>query len=311
MKQLAIVIPAYKIDFFRETLESLASQTCKDFTVYIGEDCSPNDFESIISDFKNSLDIRYVRFLSNLGGSDLVAQWERCLDLTEGEPWLWLFSDDDVIGKHCVELFYKHISSVENVADIYHFDVNIIDERGNLISKSRKYPHVISVEDFFMKKEAAKIDSFVVEYIFSRKIYNEVHGFQNFPLAWGSDIATWIKMGKEKGIETIEGDNVYWRTSSKNITPNLGKDMAFRKFNINIEYIKWVNNFFKTPKIIHFNQYHLLRLTVHYCLILEKNQINDVLSKAVSEKILSNSKKVFILNMLPLFRIGKRLKTLL
>ena len=43
-------------------------------------------------------------------------------------------------------------------------------------------------------------------------------------------------MGKEKGIETIEGDNVYWRTSSKNITPNLGKDMPFRKFNINIEY---------------------------------------------------------------------------
>lgn len=48
MKKLAIVIPAYKVDFFETVLFSLAQQTCKDFTVYIGEDCSRDDFKSLI-----------------------------------------------------------------------------------------------------------------------------------------------------------------------------------------------------------------------------------------------------------------------
>ena len=51
MKQLAIIIPAYKETFLRKALESIASQTCKDFTLYIGDDCSPNDLKSIVSDF--------------------------------------------------------------------------------------------------------------------------------------------------------------------------------------------------------------------------------------------------------------------
>jgi glycosyltransferase involved in cell wall biosynthesis len=109
MSDLAIIIPAYKIDFFKDTLDSLARQTCKDFTVYIGDDCSPDDFKSLIAEYKDKIHIVYCRFDENLGGKDLVGHWKRCIDLTQNEPWLWLFSDDDVIGERCVELFYKEI----------------------------------------------------------------------------------------------------------------------------------------------------------------------------------------------------------
>ena len=50
-KSLAIVIPAYKIDYFKATLDSLSVQTRKDFTVYIGDDCSPSDFKQLIDDY--------------------------------------------------------------------------------------------------------------------------------------------------------------------------------------------------------------------------------------------------------------------
>ena len=39
---LAIVIPAYKSTFLPAALDSIAAQTCQDFTLYIGDDCSPN-----------------------------------------------------------------------------------------------------------------------------------------------------------------------------------------------------------------------------------------------------------------------------
>lgn len=79
MKKLAIVIPAYKVDFFETVLFSLAQQTCKDFTVYIGEDCSRDDFKSLIEQYSKQLDIVYRRFEVNFGGHDLVAQWNRCV----------------------------------------------------------------------------------------------------------------------------------------------------------------------------------------------------------------------------------------
>lgn len=110
MKKLAIVIPAYKVDFFETVLFSLAQQTCKDFTVYIGEDCSRDDFKSLIEQYSKQLDIVYRRFEVNFGGHDLVAQWNRCIQLTQNEPWLWLFSDDDIMGPRCVEYFFNTIA---------------------------------------------------------------------------------------------------------------------------------------------------------------------------------------------------------
>ena len=40
MSNLAIVIPAYKSTFLPVALDSIVAQTCKDFTLYIGGDCS-------------------------------------------------------------------------------------------------------------------------------------------------------------------------------------------------------------------------------------------------------------------------------
>ena len=55
--KLAIIIPAYKACFFREVLDSIVRQSNRDFTVYIGDDASPDDLESIVSDYKDKLPI--------------------------------------------------------------------------------------------------------------------------------------------------------------------------------------------------------------------------------------------------------------
>ena len=67
-----IIIPFYKIEFFRECLESLADQTNKNFHIYIGDDASPEDPTSIIEEFNNHLNITYKRFDKNIGGTSLV-----------------------------------------------------------------------------------------------------------------------------------------------------------------------------------------------------------------------------------------------
>lgn len=55
---LAIVIPAYKSTFLSAALDSIAAQTSKDFTLYVGDDCSPHDLKSIVGKYTDKIDIR-------------------------------------------------------------------------------------------------------------------------------------------------------------------------------------------------------------------------------------------------------------
>lgn len=241
-QKLAIVIPAYKGVFFEKALKSLANQTCKDFVVYVGDDTSPSDLHSIVEKYNKSIEIVYKRFETNLGGSNLVAQWNRCIEMTS-EPWLWLFSDDDVLDDRCVELFYNQIQKNVN-HEFFHFNVNVIDEYGNPIEKS-VFPQIMDAKEFVISKFRGKLKSFVVEYVFSRRLYNAIGGFQPYDLAWNADDATWLKMASEQGIYTIEGACVNWRKSALNISPN-AKDSAIvrRKINADLSYVENVSSMF-------------------------------------------------------------------
>ena len=121
--RLAIIIPAYKATFLPAALDSIAMQTCKDFTLYVGDDCSPEPIGSIVEQYKDKVNLVYQRFDTNLGGKDLVAQWERCIAMSHNEPYIWLFSDDDVMEPSCVEELLKQIENTKGAYDLYHFDV--------------------------------------------------------------------------------------------------------------------------------------------------------------------------------------------
>lgn len=236
-KKLAIVIPAYKSTFLYQTLESIASQSDKRFTLYIGDDCSPYNIKSIVDDFKDRIEIVYHRFENNLGGKDLVAQWERCIALTKDEPYIWLFSDDDVMDSHCVEEFYKSVNDHPD-AEVFRFDVKVVDGKGDILRVS-KYPEIIKSRDLYLKKIKGSLECFVVEYIFKRDTYIREGGFVNFDLAWGSDLATWVKFGKNNGIRSLSNSCIHWRSSGENISTDYNPEILARKISALAECLKW------------------------------------------------------------------------
>lgn len=262
LNKLAIIIPAYKETFLEQALESIASQTCQDFTVYIGDDCSPYDLSRIILRYEKRINLNYKRFDDNLGGRDLVAQWERCIALCKDEEWIWLFSDDDLMSPSCVEEFYKHlnIGAISNF-DIVHYNVNIIDEDNKVLldHKMNAFPKVIDTFSFYKQRLSGKIPSFVVEYIYRKSSFVAKGGFQNFDLAWSSDVATCIKLSGEKGIYTLEGGNVSWRRSNENISPTLNIDIAPRKMDAIVEFFGWSNTYFGDKQLTSFNAFIMFK----------------------------------------------------
>jgi glycosyltransferase involved in cell wall biosynthesis len=239
METLGIVVPAYKIIYFEQVLKSIANQTCKNFTVYIGNDGSCEDFETIVSSYQREIPIVYQRFSENLGSRDLVAHWERCIDMAKDEQWIWLFSDDDIMEATCVENFYKSLSENNN-ADVFHFNISRINEQNEIIDNCTLFPKILSSEDFLFGRLNGSLSSFVMEYIFRKDHFINNHRFENFDLAWGSDDATWIKLGIKRGIHTIENASVFWRKSRFNISPNKwNPTIVYRKLDAQIKFARW------------------------------------------------------------------------
>ena len=248
--QLAIVIPAYKTAFLSAALDSIAAQTCKDFTLYIGDDCSPEPIGNIVEQYQDKMSLVYQRFDSNMGGRDLVAQWERCISMSQSEPYIWLFSDDDVMEQNCVEELFRYIEKTKGYYDVYHFDVNEINEQGKVTRVLPAYPQLLSAYDYYCGKFSGRYRSYVVENVFSRKVYEEKGGFKHFDLAWGSDVATWCIFSREKGMFKIPIARINWRRSTYNITPIKTRTFSERKIIALCYFFNWSFLFFNNEEDI-------------------------------------------------------------
>ena len=248
--RLAIIIPAYKGLYLEKTLQSFADQTCKDFTLYIGDDQSPDELYEIVKQFENQIHIEYKKFENNLGGVNLVNQWNRCLEIIKSEDWIWLFSDDDYVDKICVESFYKNLS-IPIKTNIYRFNLQIVDQDNEEMGGLNRFPENLSAEEFFEGRIKKNIYSYAVEYIFNRKAFEDVGGFEYFDLCWSTDDATWIKLARKNGIATINEGIVYWRYSGINISSiKNDKSIVLRKLQANLDFLIWSDNFLQRNNMI-------------------------------------------------------------
>jgi glycosyltransferase involved in cell wall biosynthesis len=217
MHVLAIVIPAYKPDFFRAALASIAAQTDRRFRVYVGDDCGPPDLARACAEVAaTGVDIVYHRFEENLGGSSLPAQWNRCVALSK-EPWVWLFSDDDVMGPDCVAAIHAALAS-DPGEHVLRFDTQVIDWTGKLLAANPPHPRGETGIDFIYARLRGERNSYVVEYVFRRAAFDRAGGFPDYPVAWCSDDVAWFSFSEDRMIRTLPAGLVRWRASGVNIT---------------------------------------------------------------------------------------------
>ena len=239
--ELVIVIPYYKARFFRQTLDSFASQTCKKFKIFVGDDASPENPVDILREYSSRLSITYHRFETNLGGTSLTQHWNRCVRMTS-EPWVWLFSDDDLAHPRCVELL-RDAYGKEPVSDVYRFEKSIINDAGQQIFAGVPVPDVESSEEMILARFNGWRSITIPEHVFSRSAFEREGGFVDFPLAWFSDDASWAAMARQTGIRTVRGACVSWRSGSYNVSAaNSSIPIKASSF---MAYLMWVRSSFQ------------------------------------------------------------------
>lgn len=220
-EKLAIVIPYYKREFFDEALRSLAAQSDKRFTVYIGDDCSPEDPTPIIKKYQNQINIVFQKFEQNLGGRSLTGQWERCLKMMKGEPWFLILGDDDMLSDSVVKEFYDNLETAESRCNVVRFSTVQIDESGAPISEEYHNSKFESGYDFYVRKLNGLTRTSLSQFVFRTSAFSKI-GFRHIPLAWGSDDLAVVEIAGDKPIFSLE-PMVYVRISGINITGDRSK----------------------------------------------------------------------------------------
>jgi len=238
---LAIVVPAYRSQFFRLALNSITAQSDRNFKCYIFDDNAPEEIKSISDDFHG---FSYTRFDENMGGYDLIQHWHRCLEYVK-EEWVWLFSDDDVMDSNCVEEFYKALSLYPKAA-AFRFARKLIDANGQEIQEIRPIKDETGLE--FLKSRFTGSGSCLQDHILNWKKLKEINGgFVNFPLAWCSDDATWCLLGEIHKIIAIPSAHVQIRISGINISSMKNTEALRKKLHAFMLFYLWCTDKFKLP----------------------------------------------------------------
>jgi len=242
--QLAVVIPAYKDKFLDKALTSLKNQTDKNFNVYIGDDNSPNELRSICEQYMPFLNITYTKFPNNIGAKKLVEQWERCIALSKGEKWIWLFSDDDVADPNCVESFFSTIEKDNSRFDVYRFNTRIINDEDKITGESMESPFIDTSINMAYSILLGQRGNSMPDHIFSRHIYNKL-GFVKTAYAQSADWGTSILFSSEKGICTVSGAKVNWRLGNYNIS-GMAANKKVQMFKGYLQFLIWFIAFYKS-----------------------------------------------------------------
>jgi glycosyltransferase involved in cell wall biosynthesis len=102
--QISVCVPTYNgAKFLRECLDSILSQTFSEFELLIVDDCSSDSTVEIAHEYAAKDDrIVVSNNTQNLG---LVGNWNRCIELSNGE-WIKFVFQDDTIAPDCLSKLF-------------------------------------------------------------------------------------------------------------------------------------------------------------------------------------------------------------
>lgn len=215
MPAISFIMPAFKKAFLAEAIKSIILQTSDDWELVIVDDASPECLKDVTDSFSDKR-IRFFRNKENLGGSNLVKQWNHCIKYATGD-FIVLAADDDIYEP----IFCEEVQRLRNNyphADLIRARVQQINESGNnLPYQDGVFQEFSSKYEYLHDWITAKAFTCIGNFAFRKSALLRIGGFIDFPCAFGSDIATPIALSIN-GVANTKDMLFKFRQSSNHLS---------------------------------------------------------------------------------------------
>ena len=125
---VSIIIPNYNHENFLDIrIQSILSQTYKNFEIIILDDCSTDNSRSIIEKYRNNEHVTHIIYNEINSGSTFI-QWERGFKLSKGEL-IWIAESDDSCEPNFLSTLVSKFAN-EKLALAFSRSMQI-DQKGN------------------------------------------------------------------------------------------------------------------------------------------------------------------------------------
>lgn len=235
------LLPAYKSQYFEETLNSIKNQVFKGFKVLVSDDCSPEDlwsvYKRIVGDDSR---FEYRRNEVNMGGKNLVSHWNLLVDMCDSE-FLIMASDDDVYESN----FLEEIDSLTikyPCLDLFRGRVRRINEQGEFIEEDPLLDCLENQISFIYNHYKLNTIHCIANYVFRSNVIKK-HKFVDFPLAWFSDDAT-VFLCSRNGASNSKSYTFRFRDSDCNLSNQYGtaEGNRYKKIIASEKFYSWFND---------------------------------------------------------------------
>lgn len=141
---VSICIPTYcGEEYLLDCLDSVVSQTFSDFEILIVDDGSTDNTIDIVREYM--IHDSRINFFCNEKNLGLVGNWNRCIELAQGE-WIKFVFQDDTIATTCLE---KMLAATTFGKPIIYCDRNFIFEAKTPEATKQEYLSHLSVQHVF------------------------------------------------------------------------------------------------------------------------------------------------------------------
>lgn len=215
--KISISIPVYKPDpiFFKETLNSiLNSGITPDLIEILVVNDSPGDssVRCVLEQISNK--IRYYENDNQLG---IAGNWNRCIELSNGE-WIHILHQDDIV----LPGFYQELLIAQENKQIDAFTARyfIINGKGNITAISHLEQDNVGIFDNASQKIIATHTIQCPSIVVKKEVYNCIGGF-NSDLKYVLDWEMWARISLNHIIWYCPKPLVCFRVHSASETPRL------------------------------------------------------------------------------------------
>ncbi len=233
MPEVSVIVPNYNhAKFLSLRMNSILSQTFRDFEIIILDDRSTDNSREIIEQYRNHPQVSSI-VLNDVNSGNAFKQWRKGIALAKGE-FVWLAESDDFSDPRFLETMMKIIHSDKKIKVAF-CRSQIADAHGKTSrTNDFEFEHgIVSHKDWTMEgaefcgkifcKHNILLNASSV--IFEKKLYDEVGGVTTEHRICSDWLLWWQMISKCKVAFTAAPLN-YYRIHTTNTSKNWINELA-------------------------------------------------------------------------------------